>query len=168
MVTWSHCIAVFAVVACGMWSKPLAAIGMAITALLLSGCSSLLGKTCDNMHFTTIDVENVSSIRLYKNSSRETIENEISRQTDADKIQKIFEFFESRKNKWRANPLGVPVGGYRVVFWSNDERLGAVSFGEEFFVGQGCGYFFASSASVDEVREFVRMLGVEESDELEF
>ncbi len=132
-----------------------------------SGCDSLSGETCEQMHFATIDAENVTDVRLHKTNSSETVENEITRLTDNGSILNVLVFLKSR-TKWRASPFGVPVGRYRVVFWGDDERLGSVSIGEEFLVGQGCGYFFSSDASSDEIKEFARMLGVQEPLDFEF
>ena len=72
------------------------------------------------------------------------------------------------RSSWRASPFGVPVGRYRVVFWSEDTRLGSVSFGQEFLVGQGCGYFFASGTSAEEISKFASLLGVDDPIKLTF
>ncbi|MEL6474055.1 MAG: hypothetical protein AAFQ21_08210 [Pseudomonadota bacterium] len=137
-------------------------------AIVLSGCGSLYGESCEQMHFASINVEDVTSVRLHRTNGRESAENQLAELSGREEIQATFKFLTTRRSKWRASPFGVPVGRYRIVFWKNEERRGSVSFGEEFLVGQGCGYFFAANVSSKEITQLASLLGVEDPLKLEF
>lgn len=113
------------------------------------------------MQFSSIQVDSVTSVRLHKTRTAETDKNETARLSKADEIADVFKYLAAKTQDWRASPFGVPVGAYRVVFFGGSERLGSVSFGEDFFVGQGCGYFFASSVTEQDVLDFVSLFGVD-------
>ena len=132
-----------------------------IMAFSLLGCNFVRGERCDQMHFSSIQIDTVNSVRLHKTYSAETSENEISRVSGASEIVGVFKYLKTTAQDWRASPFGVPVAGYRVVFFGEEQRLGSVSFGKDFFVGQGCGYFFASSVTEQDILDFAALLGVD-------
>lgn len=151
-----------------MRSISLTAAFVVALAILPGGCDSFSGESCEQMHFASFNADDVTSIRLHRTNGSESIQNQIAELSGGDEIQAAFEFLTSRRNKWRASPFGVPVGRYRIVFWKEDERLASVSFGKEFLVGQGCGYFFSASVSSKDIIELAKLLGVDDPSTLEF
>lgn len=92
-------------------------------AIVLSGCGSLSGESCEQMHFASINVGDVTSVRLHRTNGDESAENKLSELSGSEEIQSAFNFLTTRRSRWRASPFGVPVGRYRNVYWNNEERL---------------------------------------------
>ena len=125
---------------------------------LLSACGELGGSRCSDMHHDSLDPSEITQIRVYDTRGAETVERllvAINQRTDIDAV---FTFLHQRRDRWHASAFGVPVGRYRVVFFEDDERVGAVSLGEGFLVVQGCGYFFSKNLSQPEMGEFLELV----------
>ncbi len=149
-----------------MTSKPILLISTLFFALLITGCSGFKGDTGQQMHFQTINVQNITSISVHDpkgKSPSNTDGVELVRLQDKESIENVFGSLKSLKNNWVADLVGVPVGRYQVVFWQDSERLASISFGQSFFVGQGCGYFFANSVGMEEIAQFQTAVGIDEA-----
>lgn len=98
--------------------------------LALTACGETLQKdVCNQMNFAFIDIESVTEIRLHKTNGLETSENTIASLSAKDEVSAVHRFLMSNESDWTVDPFGVPVGSYRVIFWSESTRFESVSFG---------------------------------------
>ncbi|MEO0784227.1 MAG: hypothetical protein AAFY10_00910 [Pseudomonadota bacterium] len=131
-------------------------------ALVLTSCDYLVNDYCSDMNFASVDPSTVSQINVFDTRTRETNDLLLATLTSASEIERFFQFFSDDERGWHANAFGVPVGDRRIVYFDGEDRLGAVSLGDGFLVGQGCGYFFARNLSSSETKALLEILQLEE------
>lgn len=117
------------------------------------------------MHHDSLNPTKITQIRVYDTRGAETVDRLLVTLNRRADIESVFAFLHERRDRWHASALGVPVGRYRVIFYDQEERMGAVSLGRGFLVAQGCGYFFSKNLSNRELEQFLGLIDLEASTE---
>lgn len=133
-------------------------VAIGLTSLFVA-CSTD-GGNCEQLHFEALDSAGIESIRLFHTTGPEDSSTLIASISTESQIALIHSFLKSRRNDWTVPIFGVPVGPNRIVFYDGEERLSSVSFGNTFFEGQGCGYFFSKDVPRNEINSLIEMFGV--------
>lgn len=82
--------------------------------------------------------------------------------TDKEKIQRIVAFVDQHRAGWGVPWQGVPIPNVNLLFYDEKEFKGSFGVGRRSFVTQRYGRFMSKNLTVEERREILMRLGIEE------
>ena len=82
--------------------------------------------------------------------------------TDKEKIQWIVAFVDQHRAGWGVPWQGVPIPNVNLLFYDEKEFKGSFGVGRRSFVTQRYGRFMSKNLTVEERREILMRLGIEE------
>ncbi len=129
-----------------------------VLAFALPACS-LASEKCDLMTTDNIAEQEPDTFRVFSNMDGREL-NPLKVSSTQHALASLLQIIENANEKWRIDVAGVPVGAFRVVFYKGDERINSISFGDEFIVAQGCGYFAAASIPKSDQDTLLTVTGV--------
>ena len=84
----------------------------------------------------------------------------LSKITDARSILQIVAFVDGHRTSWGTPWYGIPVSFVTAQFFNGSEFKGSFGVGQNFLETQRNGGFYAQRASLEEIQNFLNLLGI--------